>query len=327
MPEGSYTVTMKDQDISLALQQEDLSHRMMINPRYGCGYVCMIPLISGSSLVVMAFCPRDTINVFQRDIKHSGLGLTICLEGCVESFVDEDHTVIAEKEICLQRHQHLCHYGASTFAKGKYHRYITLHLSYDWLSERGRSLGLGKVNDHCWSGIANLGECHSSVLSCAEELYRSIDNDEINHHNISAQTLNLWSKQLEQMRPNCTEAITQAALTNPDDIARVHNAAKIIRDNLKSPPNLVALARAVGINDYKLKRGFKQLYQETVFSYLRNIRLNRAKELLALNQHSIQHIAEDVGYTSSSHFSAVFNKTYGLSPSAYRKRVFNVNKL
>ncbi|PIE05116.1 MAG: hypothetical protein CSA76_00700 [Spirochaetales bacterium] len=311
---------MPDQDISRALQREDFCHRMAIHPGYGRGRVHMVPLVGGAALVVMVFCPCETVRVFEQDIKQSGLGFTICLDGQVECEVDEDRVVIKAKEACLQRYQSICRYGASTFAKGLCHKYLTLHLSYEWLSERGRSLGMDKINDHCWSGITNLGKCHSSVLSRADELYRSIRDGECAHHRISALALDMWSMQLEQMRP-ADRAPSTGALLKPEDIARVHEAAKIVRDNLKAPPDLVMLAHRVGINDCKLKRGFKQLYQETVFSYLRNIRLNRARELLALNQLSIQRISEDVGYASSSHFAAVFKKACGVSPSAYRRQI------
>lgn len=56
----------------------------------------------------------------------------------------------------------------------------------------------------------------------------------------------------------------------PEDIDRIHHARDILLSHLNNPPSLVDLARAAGINDYKLKIGFRQVFGTTVFGYLHN---------------------------------------------------------
>ncbi len=54
----------------------------------------------------------------------------------------------------------------------------------------------------------------------------------------------------------------------PEDIERLEAVKHILARHLQAPPTLVELARQIGLNDFKLKKGFKFLNQKTVFEYL-----------------------------------------------------------
>jgi len=65
---------------------------------------------------------------------------------------------------------------------------------------------------------------------------------------------------------------------------------------------------------------FKEETGETLFEYLTKVRIERAKELLKDPQTKFYEVCEAVGYSDPSHFSKVFKKMTGLTPSAYRDR-------
>ena len=67
----------------------------------------------------------------------------------------------------------------------------------------------------------------------------------------------------------------------PDDIERLHHARDILIRQMETPPSLLELAQQVGINDCKLKRGFRQLFGTTVFGYLHQARLERSPYTLS----------------------------------------------
>lgn len=318
---NEHTQSLQGRDVSQVLGDEDFRQHMHISPSYGSGWVTVFPLMAGSTLVAMEFEPNTDIEIFQRDMQHSGLGFTLCIEGCVKCRADSQNVVINTNQSSFQRCQTQVRYGSSTFHQRMNNKYVTLHLSHEWLSERGRSLGLEIVNDRYWSGLFNLGECNSAVLETAQALFDAIGDLSVSHHKISALSLQMWALQLEQLRKVASCDLNLVALKSSEDIARIHRAAKIIRDNFQSPPDLLSLARRVGINDHKLKCGFKELYQETVFSYLRKIRMNKARELLAQSNYSITRTSHDIGYESSSHFAVAFKKAYGITPSDYQKRI------
>jgi AraC family transcriptional regulator, transcriptional activator of the genes for pyochelin and ferripyochelin receptors len=111
-----------------------------------------------------------------------------------------------------------------------------------------------------------------------------------------------------------------ASMLRPDDVERLYHAREILQRNLENPPSLVTLARQVGLNDYKLKSGFRQVFNTTVFGYLRDYRLEQARQLLAERQLSVTEVCNMVGYSSLSAFNAAFRKKFGCNPSVCMKR-------
>lgn len=92
-------------------------------------------------------------------------------------------------------------------------------------------------------------------------------------------------------------------------------AKKIIEENLASPPSLGKISKMVGINEYDLKKGFKEQFGSTVFGYLGEQRMSLAYELLKNNSQTIGEISSIVGYKNPQHFSSAFKKRFGLNPS------------
>lgn len=105
--------------------------------------------------------------------------------------------------------------------------------------------------------------------------------------------------------------------TRRDEEAIAH-AFEYVTGQLAKPPGLSELARIVGINEYKLKRGFKETYGTTVFGYIANARLEMAKGMIMNSDKSIGEIAQEVGYSSPQHFSSAFRKKFGITASALK---------
>lgn len=102
------------------------------------------------------------------------------------------------------------------------------------------------------------------------------------------------------------------------DLERIQLAALLIRENIESPFTIIELARQVGINQSKLKSGFKTVFGTTVFGYLQQIRMAEARKHLLDTRLSVQEISNLVGYQNMSNFSAAFKNIYGYSPAKLR---------
>ncbi len=101
---------------------------------------------------------------------------------------------------------------------------------------------------------------------------------------------------------------------NDYDKERILFARDCLLKNIDSPPTLSQLARAAGLNEFKLKKGFKETFHQTVFEYLSDVRLETAKNDLLNKGKSATEIASELGYSSLQHFSAAFKKKFGVSP-------------
>ena len=81
---------------------------------------------------------------------------------------------------------------------------------------------------------------------------------------------------------------------------------------------LAAIARKFAINEFKLKRDFKAVFGTTVIEFSRQIRMERARQLLLETKMPIADIAYTIGYKNGAHFSDAFRKRYGYPPSYLR---------
>ncbi|MEM9904333.1 MAG: AraC family transcriptional regulator [Cyanobacteria bacterium P01_D01_bin.44] len=98
----------------------------------------------------------------------------------------------------------------------------------------------------------------------------------------------------------------------------IYQARDILILNSQAPPSLMGLAHQVGLNDRKLKQGFKQVFNATVFGYLWEYRMQQAQTLLLNRDMTVAGVAAKVGYKSPTSFSTAFQRKFGLSPKAYQ---------
>lgn len=100
---------------------------------------------------------------------------------------------------------------------------------------------------------------------------------------------------------------------------KMKKVMECIVSEYKHPPSLKQLANKVGTNEYDLKKDFKAIYGTTVFGYISELRMEKAKLLLEENLLSIGQISDKVGYRNPQHFSTAFKRKFGVSPSTIRK--------
>ena len=98
---------------------------------------------------------------------------------------------------------------------------------------------------------------------------------------------------------------------------RVNKVIAILLENLAEPPDLLELGRRVGCSPFHLSRTFSQELGVTIPQYLRQLRMERAAELLLSGKFNVTETALEVGYSSMSHFSQAFCQTMGCCPNLY----------
>ena len=101
----------------------------------------------------------------------------------------------------------------------------------------------------------------------------------------------------------------------PAEMEKLYEARDILTENMENPPSLTELSKLVGLNDFKLKRNFKELFGFPVYKFLQQERLKKAYEMLDHTDRSVQEVAWSVGYESLSSFSNAFIEKFGIRPS------------
>ena len=106
-------------------------------------------------------------------------------------------------------------------------------------------------------------------------------------------------------------------LVDEDNVKRIRRAKEIIIANMAEPPTLPELSKEIGLSLKRLKEGFKQIYGDSVYSFLFDYKMDYARRLLESGQYNVSEIGLKIGYSTSSHFIAAFRKKYGTTPKKF----------
>jgi len=112
-------------------------------------------------------------------------------------------------------------------------------------------------------------------------------------------------------------------LVDEENVLKIRKAKEIIISRMAEPPSLQELSTEIGLNLKKLKEGFKQIYGDTVYSFLFDYKMEHSRKLLESNKFNVNEVGLQVGYSSASHFIAAFKKKFGTTP---KKHVMSHNQ-
>lgn len=106
-------------------------------------------------------------------------------------------------------------------------------------------------------------------------------------------------------------------LADEDNVVKIKKAKEIMIARMAEPPTLQELADEINLPINRLKEGFKQIYGDSVFSFLFDYKMEVARQLLATGSHNVNEVGLKVGYSTSSHFIAAFKKRFGTTPKKF----------
>ncbi|MGN8247593.1 AraC family transcriptional regulator [Pseudomonas sp. SMV7] len=205
------------------------------------------------------------------------------------------------------------HDGLAPTAEG--FTYSTLYLQPAWLDQQLRALFEHVPGDSLPSFADTL--CHDECLARATALaFRAVHGQD---WRIVRQTA------MDDLLACLTRHLHWRRRLNPDP--RLPLTAQRARDylhaHLASDIGLEDLAQACGIDRFRLTRAFKAAYGLAPHAYLIQLRLARARRLLAEGQTPTE-VAMALGFADQSHLGRWFRRAYQLTPADYRKRCSNL---
>ncbi|ENB9666376.1 MULTISPECIES: AraC family transcriptional regulator [Pseudomonas] len=193
--------------------------------------------------------------------------------------------------------------------------YSTLYLEPAWLDQQLRALFEHAPDDSLPSFADTL--CHDERLAQATALaFQAVHTQDLR---IVRQTA------MDDLLACLTRHLHWRRRINPDP--RLPLTAQRARDylhaNLERDIGLEDLAHACGIDRFRLTRAFKAAFGIAPHAYLIQLRLARARRLLAQGQTPAE-VAVALGFADQSHLGRWFRRAYRLTPADYRRRCSNL---
>lgn len=102
------------------------------------------------------------------------------------------------------------------------------------------------------------------------------------------------------------------------DLEKLHKVRDFLLQHLDAAVTLKKISQDIGMNQFKLKNGFRKVFGRPVFKFYFEQRMQKAKELLEKSDKPVNEVAILVGYKNVSSFSTAFKKRFGYPPSALK---------
>ena len=106
----------------------------------------------------------------------------------------------------------------------------------------------------------------------------------------------------------------------------IAQACEYLEKNIAKDITLESTASILNVSSFYLSKLFKKEKGENFISYLTNLRLKMAKELLKDKTKIIKEITAAVGYNDQNYFSKLFKQKFGITPTEFRESFFQENK-
>ena len=161
----------------------------------------------------------------------------------------------------------------------------------------------------------NDDEIKPSVLMVLQQIINSSNRSSVKDLYIKGKIYELLSMHFQNDEASNIEFCP--FLVDEQNVLKIKKAKDIIISRMTEPPSLQELANEIGLTLKKLKEGFKQIYGDTVYSFLFDYKMEHARKLLESNLHNVNEVGLKVGYSTSSHFIAAFKKKFGTTPKKY----------
>jgi AraC-like DNA-binding protein len=260
----------------------------------------------------------DKIDRFARDIDSTFIQLHFCIKGNSKFlFNNGNYTfdVLDQRSIILYNPQRKLPINLEIYPKTtlvsilisieKFHSLFSKEASYiPFLSEDNK-------NKKYYDDV----EIKPTVLIVLQQMINASINSSIRDLYLKGKIYELLSLHFQHDESNLAEYCP--FLVDEQNVQKIRKAKDIIISNMAEPPSLQELANEIGLNIKKLKEGFKQIYGDTVYSFLFDYKMEHARRLLESNQHNVNEVGLKVGYSTASHFIAAFKKKFGTTPKKY----------
>lgn len=173
--------------------------------------------------------------------------------------------------------------------------------------------------------IYSLGREMNKMAKEFQEHWSLVGEPALNEALTNSETLEQMENQVEQVLEQIFDKLL--LLQENRNHSEIIRSVRAYMEKESTNPNLSLdlLSEQFQMNSKTLSKLFKEETGQKFVDYLIELRINHARHLLEDTHHSIQEIAEEVGYTNAISFGRMFKKVVSVSPGEYREQVSKKN--
>ena len=288
----------------------------------GEGVMRIHTIFDGAYLLYNDFHMSSCVSQFSLKDQTPFLAIDHCRAGRIETeWKPGTYTYLQEKELRLDNRKN--HNGNVVFPLGHYHG-ITLGFDLsvaDSAIQRmfpGFSVHLTEIQEkYVGNDRPYVIRNEPGIEHILPELYHVPSQIGKEYYVIKALELLLYLDAL-----SISDSVEERPYFYKSQVEKIKAAHDLITEDLRRHYSTEELAKRVAISPTALKSGFKQIFGDSLYSYLRRVRLNTGASLLkSAPDMSIGEVASAVGYENQGKFSAAFKEIMGISPLEYKKQM------
>lgn len=167
---------------------------------------------------------------------------------------------------------------------------------------------------------SHLGNYNLSIADEVQKLHSNEQEGMVRTLSLEGRLNLILAMQILEHQNLVTQQVMPDSFSH-EEIKRIHQLTKYIAENIEEHVTVTKLAKEAGMNPKKLQAGFNLLFSKSVNGYVRQLKLELARDYLKNSDLTISEIVFKIGLKSRSYFSKIFFEKYGILPNAYRQKV------
>ncbi|RBQ30851.1 AraC family transcriptional regulator [Arcobacter sp. FW59] len=256
------------------------------------------------------------ITIETTNSKFDSLFLSIILDGVIQSKNNNQLDVVNTNNTYI-KYLSECNSLLST-SSDNFSKSIEIMIKKDFLENNFSKLLEIHSKDFASLPSVTLKNQTSKNIHLANDLYNSPFEGELQNIYLQSKVLELIYNEFNEMLNKEENEKYKTVKLTQDDIEALHKVRNLILlENDFS--DLMTFSRKVALNEFKLKYGFKQLFNTTIGQLILEQKMTYAKYLLETSEFSIAEISRFVGYKHQQNFSTAFVQFFGIKPKDLMK--------
>ncbi len=290
---------------------------MKIANETGDGLMTMYEVFPGIYLMYndfhMDYCASD----FQQ--ADTLLAIDHCREGRLETEGDGMYYCLEQGDLLIDTRVH--HKGTIRFPLSHYHG-LTIAFQPGLAEEALKNLMpsleidlLSLSKKFCENNRPYVVRSDQSIENLFSQLYRIPKKSRKDYFRIKILELLIYLRDLD-----FEEHKSEKVYFYKSQVEKIHAIHDLITEDLTRNHTQEQLAAQFSIGITQMKQCFRSIYGQSMYSYVKTCRMNKAAELLIMNETmKVTEIASACGYESTAKFGQAFKTQFGIPPLEYRK--------